>query len=931
MKKWMVMLLGPSLLGLIPLSAQVPIILSQPSMIKVCDGDSVRLEVIVLGQCDAQWFTASHNGGGYFDYNELPGENSFKLTIRSVSHSKIPSNQYFLLRLTTQTDTIWSGGICLFITHVGKPLEDTVSVNHFPGMVSLFNKGTVLNTQLVWSTGDTTSVNGTDTKMTFLHSGKYWATTYQQNCSRTDTFEVVECPPVIHLNDSTPLPKCWCADTIYIDDNISPGVITVKPGTTITFTGDYSLNSGYMDLRGTDNDSIFIIGSYNPDTKKWMGSLYSQDLSPTGQFAPTQSKYLMIKHMKYVHMFRAGSATFYRNNRVSYYDVTRCVFYQNKQVEITYRARYCTFLENDSVTGWPCPFPRGGISYFIFENNAFHSNKSGLKIEKDNTSSIIGPVHVFNCSFRNNLSTPLTTWALTNYIDQNVFAGNVCDSGSSVLQCNFSEVTKNHYTYCHDLVFRNNTLLGNSGRQDIAINIPDASPFGGRISNNIFWNAPHKNVKSIKSDTCKNHLSIDHNCFSSDSSAFEIPIDTNISFKNNYFATYPDFSDTLKADFSLQDTSFLIDKGSDIDHGPVLGDLYFVKDFAGFPRKFGTATDPGAFEFHGSSPMSFQYVTPDTLVCQGDTFTLKAIPSGKSIKSSYTYKWYWNGNVVSRADSAQLMLGPGMHNLQGIYEVEVSNGTDTMRAGPILVTFVQKPSFDEQPASHIVCPGNDIKLEIRFPQETTMQYNWTSVRHGNIFPASPVINLRQVTDPDTIYVTASNNCGSAVSDPILLFIAPLPAPSLGPDTTLHAGDSLLLDAGEGVLYAWSSGDTSPQVYGYPNDTAWVTVTNAYGCTGSDTIVISVIPVGIKEPGADGLFVLYPNPAGNRLFIQIPDDADFPCRMQMVGGEGSVVRETIFTSAGIHEVYLSNLEKGVYFVRIQSKTHTETRKIVLTLP
>ncbi|MFT6882996.1 MAG: gliding motility-associated-like protein [Marinoscillum sp.] len=65
-----------------------------------------------------------------------------------------------------------------------------------------------------------------------------------------------------------------------------------------------------------------------------------------------------------------------------------------------------------------------------------------------------------------------------------------------------------------------------------------------------------------------------------------------------------------------------------------------------------------------------------------------------------------------------------------------------------------------------------------------------------------------------------------------------PLVDLGNDTTICVGDDLPLDAGDGVSYVWSTGETTKSINIDTAGTYWVEVTNAAGCTSSDDIIVT---------------------------------------------------------------------------------------------
>jgi hypothetical protein len=61
------------------------------------------------------------------------------------------------------------------------------------------------------------------------------------------------------------------------------------------------------------------------------------------------------------------------------------------------------------------------------------------------------------------------------------------------------------------------------------------------------------------------------------------------------------------------------------------------------------------------------------------------------------------------------------------------------------------------------------------------------------------------------------------------------------DTTICAGNSIVLDAGSHTSYYWSTGATTESITINTSGTYFVSATSAYSCPGMDTIVITVVP------------------------------------------------------------------------------------------
>lgn len=75
--------------------------------------------------------------------------------------------------------------------------------------------------------------------------------------------------------------------------------------------------------------------------------------------------------------------------------------------------------------------------------------------------------------------------------------------------------------------------------------------------------------------------------------------------------------------------------------------------------------------------------------------------------------------------------------------------------------------------------------------------------------------------------------------------------SLGADTAICAGNSLVLSAGMNAMaYSWSNGATSQTISVNTSGTYFVNVADANGCTGTDSISIMVNPIPVVNLGPD---------------------------------------------------------------------------------
>lgn len=112
---------------------------------------------------------------------------------------------------------------------------------------------------------------------------------------------------------------------------------------------------------------------------------------------------------------------------------------------------------------------------------------------------------------------------------------------------------------------------------------------------------------------------------------------------------------------------------------------------------------------------------------------------------------------------------------------------------------------------------------------------------------SPTID---VTAPGTYYVTVTNIEGQT-SDTIIVALTALPVVNLGNDLSFCKGNSMVLNAGNnGADFKWNTNQTTQSITADTSGTYIVTVTDIYGCKGTDTIQITVHALPLIELGND---------------------------------------------------------------------------------
>lgn len=220
------------------------------------------------------------------------------------------------------------------------------------------------------------------------------------------------------------------------------------------------------------------------------------------------------------------------------------------------------------------------------------------------------------------------------------------------------------------------------------------------------------------------------------------------------------------------------------------------------------------------------------LTCSMPNVTLTATPA-----SGVSYNW--SGGGVAQTKSV---------SLAGTYTVTVTESTSgcTSTASTTVTANTALPvvSISETDAS---CAVNDGKILSGAMATLTASgggtYLWSTTSTANAISINPVS-----TATYTVTVTLANRCTASASS--LISIVSLPVPTIveadasctSNDGKVLSGAAVTLTAGGGSAYSWSSGEVTNQITVNPgsSSTYTVTVTDANGCSGTNTSSITVV-------------------------------------------------------------------------------------------
>lgn len=258
---------------------------------------------------------------------------------------------------------------------------------------------------------------------------------------------------------------------------------------------------------------------------------------------------------------------------------------------------------------------------------------------------------------------------------------------------------------------------------------------------------------------------------------------------------------------------------------------------------------------------------------------------------------------------------------QSNYKIYKGEGT----AGAVLYSSTHSPAqqtYDQQ----YPFPANQVLLEK--DSVYTFEFGINPIVNNITIPYKDLdpypngnCNLALIGLPgtDLSFATHMNSVYQCGQDSVIsnFTVSPSPIVNLGNDTTLLAGQQILLNAGAGTTFTWSTGETTQTIIATGQtgvSTFYVTVTNPDGCTASDTININFV-TGINEMEAN--FYITPNPVKDMLYVHSETDIEHIQVSNTLGQQ--VYQEQQPGTLKVFEISTVQLKAEVYFLHLKTKS------------
>ncbi len=218
-------------------------------------------------------------------------------------------------------------------------------------------------------------------------------------------------------------------------------------------------------------------------------------------------------------------------------------------------------------------------------------------------------------------------------------------------------------------------------------------------------------------------------------------------------------------------------------------------------------------------------------ICRGTSTTLTAV-------GGTTFLWSGDGIAAATQTNAVQEVSPAYTT---DYTVEVTNANGCTSSATITIEVVQEPKAHIEGATE-VCAGSSTTLRVVSDDKRTYTYRW---HHNNSTEATAEVTPLVKTEFKVSVF--DGECEKIL--PHTVDVTTIEDPKISGSVYACVGEPITLtidNSGEFVSYQWDGGQTTPEITLTPaevgNHTFGVTVTDAKGCTASNTIEVVVNPL-----------------------------------------------------------------------------------------
>lgn len=253
----------------------------------------------------------------------------------------------------------------------------------------------------------------------------------------------------------------------------------------------------------------------------------------------------------------------------------------------------------------------------------------------------------------------------------------------------------------------------------------------------------------------------------------------------------------------------------------------------------------------------------------------------------------------------------------GEYEVTVTDSNGCSSTGAVIIEAIPVSEVEIE-GTDTTCGNSDGTATINVISGSISSYEWSN---GATTPS--ISNLDG--GGYSVTVTDENNCTLVSSIDIVSLMNP--TVNLGEDIMLNEGEGTIIDAtGEGLIYEWSTGESTPTIMVMDPGVYSVTVTNSQGCTATDEVEVTLI-TSTDDLAEDGRLEIYPNPTKGNVLISIREGIQINDLTLMTSAGSVVWHQEAGRGQNAIQINLNELPNGLYVIHLNTSEGSFSRKII----
>ena len=309
----------------------------------------------------------------------------------------------------------------------------------------------------------------------------------------------------------------------------------------------------------------------------------------------------------------------------------------------------------------------------------------------------------------------------------------------------------------------------------------------------------------------------------------------------------------------------------------------------------------------------------DTALCIGDSLQLNAT------SNATTPAFAWSNGP----QTASYIVSPLVNTT---YTVAVTDGTTNCQASDDVVVTVNSLPVVNLGADQTICGNANVTLNAGSGFSAYLWSNTATTASITI----DTVGYGLGTHAIYVDVTDNNTCMNSDTVNVTFVANPVPAIT-GGVPTMCINHIITIDAGAGwASYLWSDNsvtrtiDLVGSVLGLGSHTFSVTVTDANGCEGTDSITVVVDPcTGIAEAEGGISMMIYPNPNNGNFTLSISGLKQL-AKVEILNLLGQTIstEQVSINGAFVKEYDLSGLAKGSYLMKVTTDKSVRTERLIV---